>query len=165
MGNSSGTHPPFFSRHLVPQNLRNINFLNIGRGSKKSQWSPHFSKQSIPGLFYLEPHRKVSATTLELRTTNFKHLKINRPIRFQTRLFGEIWVSKNPGFVPVRPPGGFIFPEMTPKKQNLENCKNIRNLHFLIKWLPFLCFCKGWAPWGQKKKHGAQKKAWGPTKT
>ena len=39
MGNSSWTHPPFFSRHLVPQNLRNIicvcYFLNIGLGSKK----------------------------------------------------------------------------------------------------------------------------------
>ena len=29
MGNNSWTHPPFFSRHLVPQNLRNIKFLFI----------------------------------------------------------------------------------------------------------------------------------------
>ena len=29
VGNNSGTHPPFFSRHLVPQNLRNIMFLVI----------------------------------------------------------------------------------------------------------------------------------------
>ena len=27
MGNNSWTHPPFFSRHLTLQNLRNINFL------------------------------------------------------------------------------------------------------------------------------------------
>ena len=27
MGNFYGTHPPFFSRHLTLQNLRNINFL------------------------------------------------------------------------------------------------------------------------------------------
>ena len=39
MGNNSWTHPPFFSRHLVPQNVGNIifvcYFLNIGLGSKQ----------------------------------------------------------------------------------------------------------------------------------
>ena len=72
---------PFFSRHLVPQNVGNIivvcYFLNIGLGPTKSQCSSHFSKQSIPGLFYLEPHRKVSATTLELRAANFKNFTEN----------------------------------------------------------------------------------------
>ena len=38
-GNNSWTHPPFFSRHLVPQNVGNIifvcYFLNIGLGPKK----------------------------------------------------------------------------------------------------------------------------------
>ena len=29
MGNNSRTHPPFFSRHLTLQNLRNINFLDF----------------------------------------------------------------------------------------------------------------------------------------
>ena len=91
MGNNSWTHPAFFSRHLVPQNLRNIifvcYFLNIGLGSKTNQCSSHFSKQSIPGLFYLEPHRKVNATTLELFTTNFKKQKQNRPTCFQTLTF------------------------------------------------------------------------------
>ena len=29
MGNNSWTHPPFVSRHLVLQNLRNINFLDF----------------------------------------------------------------------------------------------------------------------------------------
>ena len=29
MGNNSWTHPPFFSRHLTLQNLRNINFLDF----------------------------------------------------------------------------------------------------------------------------------------
>jgi hypothetical protein len=79
VGNNSWTHPPFFSRHLVPQNVGNIifvcYFLNIGLGPTNSQCSPHFSKQSIPGLFYLEPHRKVNATTLELSATNLKNLK------------------------------------------------------------------------------------------
>ena len=41
---------------------------------------------------------------------------------------------------PAAPPGGFIFPEMTPPKNIfLGNCKNIKKCHFLIKWLPFLC--------------------------
>ena len=79
MGNNSWTHPAFFSRHLVPQNVGNIicvcYFLNIGLGPTQNQCSRHFSKKSIPGLFYLEPHRKVNATTLELFTTNCKHLK------------------------------------------------------------------------------------------
>ena len=34
-------------------------------------------QEIFPGLFYLEPHRKVNATTLELFTTNFKNLKQN----------------------------------------------------------------------------------------
>ena len=29
MGNNSWTHPPFFSRHLTLQNLRNISFLDF----------------------------------------------------------------------------------------------------------------------------------------
>ena len=94
--NNSWTHPPFFSRHLVQQNLRNIisvcYFLNIGLGPTKSQWSPHFSKQSIPGLPYLEPHRKVNATTLELRATNFKNSMGNSPI------FQKSWILKIPLF-------------------------------------------------------------------
>ena len=76
MGNNSWMGSPFFSRHLVPQNVGNIifvcYFLNIGLGPAKSQWSRHFSKKSIPGLFYSKPPRKVSATALELRTTKLK---------------------------------------------------------------------------------------------
>ena len=100
MGNNSGMDSPFFSRHLVPQNVGNIifvcYFLNIGLGSKKSQCSPHFSKQSIPGLFYLEPHRKVNATTLELRATNFKNLKKH------TNLFSNLGFLRKSGFPKTR---------------------------------------------------------------
>ena len=82
---------PHFVRDIWSQNVGNIIFvcyiLNIGRGPKTNQVPSHFSKQSIPGLFYLEPHRKVNATTLELFTTNFKNLKNNWPNCFQTLTF------------------------------------------------------------------------------
>ena len=54
-------------------------FSQYWTGVQKNQCSSHFSKQSIPGVFYLEPNRKVNATTLELFTTNLKTFKKNRP--------------------------------------------------------------------------------------
>ena len=120
MGNNSWTHFPFFSRHLVAQNVGNIIvvcfFSILGRSRTENPCSPHFSKQSIPGLFYLKPHRKVSATELELFTTNFKNLKKTDQPVFKPCFVCQIWVSNNPGFVPGSPPGGFTFPEMTPQK-------------------------------------------------
>ena len=65
------------------------------------------------------------------------HKKQNKPNRFQTLLFAEIWVSKNPGFVPGSPPGGLYFQKWPQKKNNLGNCKNIKNHHFLIKMASF----------------------------
>ena len=113
VGNNSWTHPLFFSRHLVPQNVGNIifvcYFLNIGSESKKRQCSRHFSKKSIPGLFYLEPHRKVNATILELFTTNFKNLKKKRPTRFQTLTVWWNMGFQKPGICPRQPPGGFLY--------------------------------------------------------
>ena len=56
VGNNSGTHPPFLSRHLTLQNLRNINFLLIfpilGRSPGKvndllTSPSNHFRDYSI----------------------------------------------------------------------------------------------------------------------
>ena len=91
-------------------------FLNIRSEFKQNQWSPHFSKQSIPGLFYLKPHRKVSGTTLELFTTNLKNLTKNRPTRFQTLTFGRKLGFQKPGICPRQAPGVFIFPEMTQTK-------------------------------------------------
>ena len=94
-------------------------------GVEKSQCSRHFSKKSIPGLFYLEPHRKVNATTLELSATNFKNLKKNRPTRFQTLTFGRNLGFQKPGICPRQPPGGFIFPEMTPPQKKRNKNDNI----------------------------------------
>ena len=120
---------PFFSLHLVPQNVGNIifvcYFLNIGLGPKKNQWSRHLFEKSIPGLFYSKPPRKVSATELELRTTKLKKpkKKTDRPTCFQTLTFlvqsgvhppgfskDFPWISQ--GFSMDFPPHGFwIFGE------------------------------------------------------
>ena len=124
--NNSWTHPAFFSRHLVPQNVGNIifvcYFLNIGFGPTKSQCSRHFSKQSIPGLFYLKPHRKVSATELELRTTNFENLK-NRPNCFQTLTFCRNLGFQKPGVCPRQPPRGVYISR-----------NDTKNIYFSGKW-------------------------------
>ena len=119
MGNHSWMDSPFFSRHLVPQNVGNIicvcYFLNIGLGPTKSQCSRHFSKKSIPGLPYLEPHRKVNATELELRATNFRNFTNNKSELPFTRLpsgslesrpwRGKIFVGRSRG-LPENPWGG-----------------------------------------------------------
>jgi len=102
----------FFSRHLVPQNVGNIIFVcyffNIGLESK-NQCARHFSEKSNPGLFYLEPHRKVNATTLELFATNFKNLKTKPTNPFSNLDFWQKSGFPMPGFVPVRPPGVLYF--------------------------------------------------------
>ena len=92
-------------------------------GVEQNQCSRHFSKKSIPGLFYLEPHRKVNATTLELFTTNFKNLKNNWPIRFQTLIFLWNLGFQQPGICPRQPPGGIYIsrndPPPTKKSDNI----------------------------------------------
>ena len=71
--NNSWTHPPFFSRHLVPQNVGNIicvcYFLNIGSESKKinvlltspsNQFRDYFIwnriEKLMPQLWNFSPH-------------------------------------------------------------------------------------------------------------
>ena len=126
MGNKSWMDSPFFSRHLVPQKNGNMicvcYFLNIGLGSKQNQCSSHFSKQSIPGLFYLEPHRKVDATTLELFTTNFKNL--NKKL---TNLFSNLDLFVKSGFPktrdlsPAAPRGVYISRNDPPPPKKTDN--------------------------------------------
>ena len=131
MGNKSWTHPPFFATSGPTKRRKHyccLLFSQYWAGVEKSKWSRHFSKQSIPGLFYLEPHRKVNATTLELFTTNFKNLKKNRPTRFQTLTFGRNLGFQKPGICPRQPPGGFIFPEMTPTNKSFK----LRNFSCLM---------------------------------
>ena len=132
-------------------------YFPISGGSKKSRWSPHFSQQSIPGLFYSKPHRKVSATELELRTTNFRNRENNRPNCFQTLTFCWNLGFQKPRICPRQPPRGFyISRKDTQKQQNLGNCKNIKNHHFSIKWLPFLCLFLGPMPF-----FGPHGRGWG----
>ena len=61
-----------------------LSFSQYWTWAEKSQWSRHLFEKSIPGLFYSKPPRKVSATELELRTTQLNKPKKNRPTCFQT---------------------------------------------------------------------------------
>jgi len=72
-----------------------------------------------------------------------KTFKRNRPIRFQTRFFCEIWVSKNPGFVPGSPRGVYISRNDPKTKYFPVILANHQKTSFLIKWLPFLCLFLG----------------------
>ena len=45
---------------------------------------------------------------------------------------------KNRGLVSGSPPGGFIFPEMTPRKKSGNAIKH-KQLSSFFLWLPFLC--------------------------
>ena len=133
---------PFFFATSGPtkprKHLFSFYFLNIGPGSKKKKWSPHFSKQLIPGLFYLEPHRKVSATELYLFTKNDQ-------TAFKPWLFDEIWVSKTPGFVPGSPPGGLYFQKWPPKKlKHLWKSEKPKIQETLHKSSPGLMFMGFW---------------------
>ena len=115
--NNYGTHPPLLLRHLTLQNLRNINFILV------------FSKQSIPGLFYLEPHRKVSATTLELRATNFKNSENNQAV-FKPCFFAEFWVSKTRDLSPASPRGVYISRKDPPEKKTGKLHKHQKSSFF-----------------------------------
>ena len=78
-------------------------------GVEKHQCSRHFSKKSIPGLFYLEPHRKVNATTLEVRATNFKNLKTKPTNPFSNLdFFVKYGFPKTRDLSPTAPRGVYI---------------------------------------------------------
>ena len=154
VGNNSWTHPPFFSRHLVPQNVGNIifvcYFLNIGPESKKinvlgtsprNQFRDYSIWNRIEKL--MPQHWNFSPQTLKTSKKN------DQPV-FKPWLFGEIWVSKNPGFVPGSPPGGLYF-QKWPPRTNLGNWETSQYRHIVIKWLPlFSPFCGPHAfCWGQ----------------
>ena len=134
MGNNSWTHPPFFSRYWV--------------GVEKSQCSRHFSKKSIPGLFYLEPHRKVNATTLELFTTHFKKLKKKPTNPFSNLDFlVKYGFPKTRDLSPAAPRGVYISRNDPPNKYFPIILANHQNRHLLQNG--FLFFCFFWAPVGR----------------
>ena len=111
VGNNSWTHPAFFSRHLAPQNVGNIifvcYFLNIGSESK-NQCSWHFSKKSIPGLFYLEPHRNVNATTLNFAPQTLKTFKNTYQSVFKLDFFVTSGFPKTRDLSPAAPRDVYI---------------------------------------------------------
>ena len=139
MGNNSWMDF-FFLRQLVPQSVENIicvcYFLNIGLGSKTNQCSPHFSKQSLPGLPYLEPHRQVNATTLELRATNFKNFTK------KTNLFSNLDFLPKYGFPKTRDLSpaasrGVYISRIDPKKKNPIVLANHQKSSFFDKMASF----------------------------
>ena len=58
---------------------------------------------------------------------------------FSNSTFGRNLGFQKSGICPRQPPGGFVFPEMTPIFFLLEMPENINNRHFLTTWLPLLC--------------------------
>ena len=104
VGNNYGTHPSLLSRHLTLQNLRNISFLvifsRLHGGPRKvndlltspsNQFRDHFIWNRIEKLVPLN-------WNFAPQTLFF--LKEIDQLVFKPWLFAEIWVSKNPGFVP-----------------------------------------------------------------
>ena len=87
---------PFFLVTSGPTKRRKhyfcLLFSQYWTWAEKKQWSRHLFEKSFPGLFYSKPPRKVSATELELRTTELKKPK-NKPTNLFSNLdlFGPIW--------------------------------------------------------------------------
>ena len=89
MGNNSWIHPPFFSRHLVPQNVGNIicvcYFINIGLGPKKVNGLAICSKNQFRDYFIRNRLEKLVPLNWNFAPQNLKKPKEKkRPTCFQT---------------------------------------------------------------------------------
>ena len=85
-------------------------------------------------LFYYHAHKICLKKLVPLKVCRnmFQEIiKRNQPNRFQTLLFAEIWVSKNPGFVPGSPPGG-LYLQRWPHKNTFWKCQKTSNI--VICW-------------------------------
>ena len=143
MGNNYGTHPPFLSRHLVPQNLRNIIFLFIfsilDGGPRKvndllTSPSNQFRDYSIWNRIekLVPQHWNFAPQTL-------KTLKKTYHVVFKLDFLVKSGFPKNPpGICPRQPPGGFIFPEMT--QQNSDYIGQPSKSSFFDKMASFFFF-------------------------
>ena len=91
MGNNSWMDSPFFSRHLVPQNVGNIifvcYFLNIGLGPKKVNGLAICSKNQFRDYFIRNRLEKLVPLNWNFAPQNLKKRKQNRPTCFQTLTF------------------------------------------------------------------------------
>ena len=112
-------------------------------GVKTNQCSRHFSKKSILGLFYLEPHRKVNATTLELFTTNCSPQKKTTNPFSNLDFFVKCGFPKTRDLSPAAPEGVYISRNDPPPKYFPIILASHQNRHFLTKWLPFFSFSFG----------------------
>ena len=130
-----GWIPVGFWHHLVWQNLKTWICLLFSEYRWGVQKKSMISSLLIYNKFRYHTHkiRLEKLVPLNYRfPTEQKTIELNRPNRFQTRLLAEIWVSKIPGFVSGSPPGGFIFPEMTPNKICFWKCQKTSKI--VIFW-------------------------------
>ena len=95
MGNNSWMDSPFFSRHLVPQNVGNIifvcYFLNIGLGPKKSMVSPSVRKIKFRDYFIRNRLEKLVPLNWNFAPHNLKNQKKTTNLFSNLDFFGPIW--------------------------------------------------------------------------
>ena len=144
VGNNSWTHPPFFSRHLVPQNVGNIifvcYFLNIGLESKKNNVLLTSPSNQFRDYSIWNRIEKLVPQHCNFAPQTLKNFATNDQTIFTPWLFAEIWVSKNPGFVAGSPPGGLYFQKWPHNKYFRSFWPTIKKHNCLIKWLPSFLF-------------------------
>ena len=136
-----GLTPPLWSRHLTLQNLRNINFLVIfsilDGGPRKvndllTSQSNQFRDYSIWNRI-----EKLVPLNWNFAPHTLKTLKNT------IKLFSNLDFLQKSGFpktriCPRQPPGGFIFPEMTPKKKYVSwKLQKHQKSSFFNKMAPF----------------------------
>ena len=102
MGNNSWIHPPFFWRHLVPQNVGNIifgcYFLNIGLGPKKVNGLAICSKNQFRDYFIRNRLEKLVPLNWNFAPQNLKNRRKKPTNLFSNLDFsGPIWGAP-PGF-------------------------------------------------------------------
>ena len=132
MGNNYGTHPPFFSRQLVAQNLRNIQFIFIfsildGGPRKVNDLLTSLSNQFRDYSIWNRIEKIVP------QHWNFAPLTL-KTLQETTKLFSNLYFLPKSGFPKTRDlspaaPGGFIFPEMTTPNKSGKLQKH-KNRHF-----------------------------------
>ena len=148
VGSNSWTHPPFFSRHLVPQNVGNTifvcYFLNIGSESNRNPNLRTSPKNQIRDYHAWNRIEKLMPQHWNFAPQTLKTLQKHGQLVFKPCFFAEIWVSKNPGFVPGSPPGGLYFQKWPPKKIFSDNIGQPSKLSFVDKTASFfVCFFLG----------------------
>ena len=159
VGNNSGTHPPFFSRHLVPQNLRNINFLLIfsilDGGPRKVNDLLTSPSNQFRDYFIWNRIEKLMPQLWNFSPQTLKTFKKNWPTCFQTLTFCRNLGFQKPWICPWIFHGG-VHPRSEHKK-GAKKLKNWKTEHHQpngsAKQLSFFVFCSTWR-WMSMDIHG-----------